>query len=676
VEAGYRDFSFGSSGSTAPTGDKPESKLWWNDGWWGSLYNDALQEHHIYRLDLVSQTWIDTGTQLDPRPRSKADTLWDGQRLYVVSKLFSTSAGPRPCPAECGQLFRYSYNVATETYSLAPGFPVVVSGGRSEALTLAKGVGHLWVSYVESSTVMVNNSTITDTLWAGPMTLPVDTLAVSVSSDDISSTVAFGNRIGVMWTNQLTRKLYFAHRDDSSSSSSWSLEEVPLPGTGSTLGPDDHLSLRVDSMNRVYAVVKLQTPPNASDPLNVVVRRDSSGAWSSSVFGRKTDDHTRAILLIDEPNQRVRVFATSPESGGAIYTKSASLDTLQFPQGLGQPFIQSSSDTSTNNATSTKQNITAATGLAVLAGDSVTRFYLHNYTPIDAGTPAASHTPPATATPASPTVTPAVNTSTPSSTATPTSTAAPATSTPTVQPSDTATATRPPLGTATPTQPPASPTTAPTSGAPASPSPTSQLSARIKDMTFEDRRLVDAMSGADAIVGKLGIESASPLKGLYSALVPNTGSSYLIEEFEPAHDLFVSMYVTVKQTPRSNVQLLEVRSGADTLGNLVVTPSGSLRVRLGARQVGRDWPKLTPGALLRLGLHQGTGAASGGAPLLEAFVARNDDQFGPPFAFSDSVGLVTAATSVRVGATTMGGIHVVVDDVRLDRAAMPGPSQR
>ena len=36
--AGYLDFSYNGIGfASSPTGEKPESKLWWNDGfWWGS----------------------------------------------------------------------------------------------------------------------------------------------------------------------------------------------------------------------------------------------------------------------------------------------------------------------------------------------------------------------------------------------------------------------------------------------------------------------------------------------------------------------------------------------------------------------------------------------------------------------------------------------------------------
>ncbi len=62
VTAGYRDFSY--TGASAPTGEKPQSKLWFNDGiWWGNLFNSASKTYHIYRLDWATQTWSDTGTR-------------------------------------------------------------------------------------------------------------------------------------------------------------------------------------------------------------------------------------------------------------------------------------------------------------------------------------------------------------------------------------------------------------------------------------------------------------------------------------------------------------------------------------------------------------------------------------------------------------------------------------
>ena len=48
TDVGYRDFSYG--GETAPTAQKPESKLWYTaDGtWWGSLFNTETKRYEIY----------------------------------------------------------------------------------------------------------------------------------------------------------------------------------------------------------------------------------------------------------------------------------------------------------------------------------------------------------------------------------------------------------------------------------------------------------------------------------------------------------------------------------------------------------------------------------------------------------------------------------------------------
>jgi hypothetical protein len=84
---GYRDFSFAASGvGGAATPMMAQSKLWFNDGlWWGVLFDRSSEEYHIYRSEWASQSWNDTGTLLDERNFSKADALWDGDYLYVVS---------------------------------------------------------------------------------------------------------------------------------------------------------------------------------------------------------------------------------------------------------------------------------------------------------------------------------------------------------------------------------------------------------------------------------------------------------------------------------------------------------------------------------------------------------------------------------------------------------------
>ena len=75
-DVGYRDFSYDAASVVAPTGEKPQSKLWFNDGtWWASMFNRTVGEYHIYRYDRASHTWSDTGTLIDERNSSKADTL-------------------------------------------------------------------------------------------------------------------------------------------------------------------------------------------------------------------------------------------------------------------------------------------------------------------------------------------------------------------------------------------------------------------------------------------------------------------------------------------------------------------------------------------------------------------------------------------------------------------------
>src|SRR5690348_13057034 len=44
---GYRDGSFSGAG-TAPTADKPQSKLWFNDGsWWADMFAPASGTWHV-----------------------------------------------------------------------------------------------------------------------------------------------------------------------------------------------------------------------------------------------------------------------------------------------------------------------------------------------------------------------------------------------------------------------------------------------------------------------------------------------------------------------------------------------------------------------------------------------------------------------------------------------------
>ena len=88
------------------------------------------------------------------------------------------------------------------------------------------------------------------------------------------------------------------------------------------------------------------------------------------VYGTGTNEHTRGIVLLDQANSLIRMYATSPESGDIIYEKTLPLanaeNAVDFAPGLGTVFIDDGGS-DLNNATSTKQNLNASTGLVVLA---------------------------------------------------------------------------------------------------------------------------------------------------------------------------------------------------------------------------------------------------------------------------------------------------------------------
>src|SRR5262245_55294198 len=63
---GYRDFSYGSTVTPSPTGEKPQSKLWYHDGsWWGCLWDNSSSRYRIYRFDRPTQSFVNVGPDVD-----------------------------------------------------------------------------------------------------------------------------------------------------------------------------------------------------------------------------------------------------------------------------------------------------------------------------------------------------------------------------------------------------------------------------------------------------------------------------------------------------------------------------------------------------------------------------------------------------------------------------------
>src|SRR5918994_5575597 len=133
------------------TAAKTQSKLWFNDGaWWGILFDRSSEEFRIYRYDLRTDAWSDTGSLVDGRNTSRADALWDDGHLYVVSAGTEASL-----EKDSARFLRYSYDPSTQRYSLDEGFPVTIAKGGSEAVSIAKDTtGKLWATYAQGDDLL------------------------------------------------------------------------------------------------------------------------------------------------------------------------------------------------------------------------------------------------------------------------------------------------------------------------------------------------------------------------------------------------------------------------------------------------------------------------------------------------------------------------------------------
>lgn len=414
-----------------PTADKPQSKLWWNDGsWWADMWKKG-SGWGIYRLDRPSKSWVATGVVNDTRSNTLADTLWDGTRLYVASHVVTVTGDGIPNPSLSGQpakLYRYSY--AGGQYVLDAGFPTTITNNSSESMTIDQDSrGGLWATWTQvagnskagyTNTVYMNYSANAGATWQAPFVLPVST--PNPAPDDISAVVAFGrSQIGVMWSDHLQDTVWWAtHKDGDAPTSGWRIQPA-VRGKGQS---DDHLNLKTlqaDSTGRVFAAVKTSLNDFSSDPtvpqLILLVFRPGTGAFTESTISVAGDCVSRPQIVLDNTNALVRAFQTAPPQSvsgcaysgvaGSIYEKTASMDNPVFGPGRGTPIIQSASSSNINDATTTKQSVDSSTGLVVLASDDVARRYWFSDRPLGTPEPTATPTPEPTATPTpTPTATP------------------------------------------------------------------------------------------------------------------------------------------------------------------------------------------------------------------------------------------------------------------------------
>jgi Planctomycete extracellular len=332
------------------TGEKPQSKIWEHAGQWWTVMPSSSGTW-VFRLDGTS--WTPT-QQISTINSVHADVKSVGDLAHVL--LFDgTSSQLATLQYDAGPDNRF------EPWSLRPQLVnVPLSSGVETATIDIDSTGRMWVASDVTDTIEVRYSDGLYDTWSAPITV-----ASGIKSDDISTITAMpGNKIGVLWSNQNTKRFGFRVHQDGAAADAWSADELPASQSALNKGAgfaDDHLNVAVTSDGTLYAAVKTSYDSSGYPKIGLLVRRPN-GVWDN--FYEVDGSGTRPIVVLNEAAGRLLVAYTTSENGGDIVYKESSLGTISF--GSRQTLINGT----VNNVTSTKQNFTGNVVIMAAGGSS------------------------------------------------------------------------------------------------------------------------------------------------------------------------------------------------------------------------------------------------------------------------------------------------------------------
>jgi hypothetical protein len=334
------------------TGEKPQSKVWnYNGYYWAVLPNSTGT--YLWRLDGTNWTNV---LKLSDSTNSHADCKRVGNITHIL--LFQGFQGLS------AQLVSVEYVSATNTYQLWSARPSTVSitldPGVETGVIDIDGRGRMWLASAGQSDINVRWSDAPYSSWSSRITI-----ASGVADDDICDVIYMptAGKIGVLWSNQNTKRFGFKTHIEGAIPSTWSAEEVPASQSAINFGSgmaDDHLNVALGSDGTLYCAVKTSYDATGYPKVSLLVRRPT-GVWDSLYEVSQTG--TRGIAILNESLGKLKVIYTSSETGGDILCKETSISDISFSSPI--TLLQGTY----NNATSTKENYNS--DIVILAGDTV-----------------------------------------------------------------------------------------------------------------------------------------------------------------------------------------------------------------------------------------------------------------------------------------------------------------
>jgi len=325
--------------TSAGTADKPQSKLWsFGGSVWGVFADD--RGTWLRRLDADRWTRI---LELSPSAAVRADCLVNPASGLAHVLLFEPGGTSWLASLEPVAGFPGSYRA----WSARPDPALVPVSSAAESASLAlDGRGDLWVAYDTANAIELRTATASDAYRSFSGAIEV---ASGVTLDDLAGLTAFDGKIGVLWSDQNTRRFGFRFHRDGDAPTAWSADEAPGAAGALALGAglaDDHVSLATSSDGTIFAAVKTGYDTPGVVRVGLLVRRPS-GSWEP--LHEVDAQGTRPIVMLNEALGTLLLAYVEHEHGGAIFSRASSTGLISF--GPRQTLI---AGTDLNNPSSAK----------------------------------------------------------------------------------------------------------------------------------------------------------------------------------------------------------------------------------------------------------------------------------------------------------------------------------
>jgi hypothetical protein len=346
---------------SANTGEKPQSKVWNYDHKWWTVLSDSSGTY-IWELKLHHNKYKwKKSLKIVESSHAYADCKLNLNLLHIF--IFDKS---KSLPK--GSLVTVEYNNNSRTYNFwnnnSKPLNLNFDNNSIETATVdLDSKNRLWIAYEKDTKINVRWSNFPYTVWSNEFSI-----YSGVSKDDICSIIHLNDKIGVLWSNQKTKRFGFKfHLDSNNDGSTWSEDEIPSNDNALDIGDgmsDDHINLAVASNGTLYCAVKTSYDTPKYTKIGLIAR-DPNGNWSE--LYHVSENGTRPIVILNELSNKLQVLYTNTESGGTILFNESSSDVNQILFGHAQTLIDIQNSNRYNNASSSKSNYTSE--IVILASD-------------------------------------------------------------------------------------------------------------------------------------------------------------------------------------------------------------------------------------------------------------------------------------------------------------------